>query len=98
MADDVRETTYDDGTKVVTTWHDDGREPDVVVTPGAGTPEANRQAITAKAQAALNLNAAFLATSSPTTAQAVAQVKLLTREVNALIRLMLGALDTTQDT
>jgi hypothetical protein len=98
--DDVRTQTYDDGTRVVTTWHDDGRPPEVTVTPGPGTREANRQDITALARAALDLNATFLALAPPTTAQVVAQVKLLTREVNALIRLRVGddALDTTQGT
>ena len=96
--DDVRETVYDDGTRVVTTWHDDGREPSVVVTHPPGSKEANRRTITTKAQTALSANATFLAMSSPTAAQIRTQVNRLTREVNALIRLQLGDLDTTQDT
>lgn len=53
-----------------------------------GTAGANQQAVRDKAHAALAANAAFLAIASPTNAQAVAQVQLLTREVNAIIRLL----------
>ena len=52
--------------------------------------EATRATIAAKAEHALTANATFLALASPTTAQAVAQVRTLTRECNALIRLLLS--------
>ncbi len=70
--DDVRETVYDDGTRVVTTWHDDGREPSVVVTPGPGTREANRQDIVAKIAAAITANAANIAQNAAIITQATA--------------------------
>lgn len=59
---------------------------------------SNRQDIAAKAQAALDANATYLALGSPTAAQTTAQVKLLTRECNALIRLCLQQFDTTTGT
>lgn len=60
--------------------------------------DAVADAIKAKAQAALTANAAFLALASPTNAQTLAQVQLLTKEANALIRLALNQLDATTGT
>ena len=63
-----------------------------------GTRQANALALNAKANAALAANATFLALGAPTNPQVLAQVQLLTREVNALIRLALSGdalLDTT---
>lgn len=54
--------------------------------------------IAAKAPNALANNSAFLALSAPTQAQAVAQVTALTRQMNAVIRILLGMLDTTDGT
>lgn len=51
-----------------------------------------------KAGQALVNNKAFLALDTPANAQIVAQVKALTRQVSALIRLEIGALDTTDGT
>lgn len=51
-----------------------------------------------KAAAALTNNQTFLGIATPTQAQAVAQVQALTRQVDALIRLQIGQLDTTAGT
>lgn len=58
--------------------------------------EVRRRTIEAQAQTALANNAAYLAISSPTQAQAIAQVEALTRQVNKLIRLVLNRLDDTE--
>lgn len=46
-----------------------------------------------KAVNAIAANATFMAIGSPSNAQVVAQVRLLTRECNALIRLALNIID-----
>jgi hypothetical protein len=61
------------------------------------TVEVNDQTLRDRAQTALANNQAFLALATPTTAQAITQVKALTRQTNALIRLMLRALDNIDD-
>lgn len=61
--------------------------------------EANRTALDEdKATQALATNATFLALASPTHAQTLAQVKALTRENTAIIRLLLNKLDTDEGT
>jgi hypothetical protein len=56
---------------------------------------ANDEALLGQAFAALQANRAFIALTTPTQAQAVAQVKALSRQVNALIRQGLDELDGT---
>lgn len=58
----------------------------------------NAQSLQSKASTALTGNSTYLGLSSPTTAQAVAQVAALTRQMNALIRLQLNLLDSTSGT
>lgn len=60
--------------------------------------DANGRDLTAKARAALDANATYLGLLTPTAAQTTAQVQRLTRECSAVIRLLLGALDTTSGT
>lgn len=64
--------------------------------PDIGT--TNMLSLQQKALNALTSNATYLGIGTPTTAQAVAQVASLTRQVNALIRLQLNLLDSTSGT
>lgn len=64
----------------------------------AATDDDRATDLRAKATAALTANDTFLALASPTNAQTLAQVQRLTRECNALIRLVIGKLDTTTGT
>lgn len=70
----------------------------VSAAPKPGTPIANHDDLRSKARAALSSNAAFLAIASPNNAQTAAQVKALTRQMNGVIRMLLGELTTTADT
>jgi hypothetical protein len=70
----------------------------ITLTPKPGTPAANADALRTSAMQALATNAAFLALSAPTNAQALAQTQRLTRECSAVIRLLLGQLDDTAGT
>lgn len=56
--------------------------------------DQNRIALTQRADSALRANVAYLALPTPTAAQQTQQIDRLTRECSALIRLMLGALDS----
>lgn len=58
----------------------------------------NADLIRARALIAINGNLTFLAINGPTAGQLAAQVTALTKQVNALIRLALGATDTQAGT
>lgn len=55
----------------------------------------NEATLRQRAEAALQANRNFLALTSPTNAQTLAQVKALTRQNNGLIRMLLNRLDGT---
>jgi hypothetical protein len=59
------------------------------------TRTTNRRSIEEQAAAALATNRAFVALSSPTNAQTLAQVKALARQNNGVIRLLLDDLTGT---
>lgn len=100
---------WDDAARVYTEWNELG----VQTLTRAYTPAENaaadaaavtetaatvEQALLDKARAALTANATFLALTSPTNAQTLAQVQRLTREVNALIKLQVRDLADTSGT
>lgn len=101
---------WDDTTRQYTAWEPDGTVKETREYSPAENLEADARAAVASSEAttvadllsrartALEANTAFLAVTSPTTAQAVAQVRALTRQVNALIRITTRALDSTSDT
>ena len=55
---------------------------------------ANADSLRTQVEGALDANRAFLAIPNPTPPQTAAQVKALTRECSALIRLLLGRLES----
>lgn len=62
------------------------------------SPNTNAETLRAKAANALATNVNYRALAAPTSAQAIAQVDVLTSECSALIRLLLGLLDSTAGT
>lgn len=72
--------------------------PIVAAQTAADTAAANQQTLLSRAQTALTNNEAFLAIASPTTAQTLTQVKALTRQIDALIRLGQGLITDISDT
>ncbi len=57
--------------------------------------DANKATLVGRADTALASNKTYLAIASPTNAQVAAQVKALTQQNNAVIRLLLGRLEAT---
>jgi len=57
----------------------------------------NQETLEQRARTALANNQAYLALAAPTQAQAVAQVAALTRQVDGLIRFLLGQFDSVAD-
>lgn len=100
---------HDDGTEQVTRWDDAGTQverraytaaekADKATRAATAAREGNTRTIEDRARAALTANATYLALASPTNAQNLAQIRLLTRECSALIRLALDDLDTIDGT
>lgn len=56
---------------------------------------ANEETLRNQALVALQTNRDFLALAAPTQAQTLAQVKALSRQVNGVLRMLLGQLDGT---
>lgn len=85
--------TLPDGTTHTVVIYSDGSRAESW-TPPAGSPAANADTLRDKAVQALAANAAYLALNSATAAQSRDQVARLTRQVNAIIRLLVTD-DTT---
>lgn len=104
-----RSQEYDDVAGTFTTWDTNGvqisqraltaDEVALLASESAViTGTTNQATLQSRAQSALAANATFLGLASPTQAQTLAQVQLLTKECNALIRLALNLLDSTAGT
>lgn len=70
----------------------------VVSSPTAADLANNAAALRDKAVQALTANATYLANQTPTNNQTVLQVQALTKQINGVIRQMLGLFDSTSGT
>jgi hypothetical protein len=100
---------FDDAAGRYTKWNDAGTilearpyTPAETAQAAAGALEraktTNRRTIEDRAAQALTANATYLALGTPTNAQVAAQVRRLTQECSALIRLALNQVDSTDGT
>lgn len=69
-----------------------------VCQPGELGSVVNLRTLEGRVPDALAANTTFLGRATPSNAQVLAQVQLLTREVNALIRILWARLDNIDDT
>jgi type II secretory ATPase GspE/PulE/Tfp pilus assembly ATPase PilB-like protein len=87
----------DDGTSRVITCHDETVTQATLQTAVdihvAIDKQGNADTLRTRAEQALDANRKFMAIASPTNAQVVAQVKALTVQNTAIIRLVIGRLD-----
>jgi hypothetical protein len=93
--------TLSDGTTIETmeaTYPNGAKDHETDTTPGANTSAANQATLQQRAQVALVNNATYLAIGTPTTGQAISQVAALTRQMDAVIRVLLSQYDTTAGT
>ena len=98
----------DDGTTITFGYLTDPQWSDAQVAAWQALMASNPQPVNApwrvqqtlldRAQTALTVNDTYLALTAPTTGQTLAQIKALTRECSALIRLLVQQLDTTAGT
>jgi hypothetical protein len=80
---------------VVETYKDGKLIGTQTVTFEVSTEQINDETIRQQALDALTANRTYIARQSPTAAQNTAQIQALTRQVNGLIRLVLGRFDGT---
>ena len=92
-------STASDGTTTTVTCHTPGHTDTALqaaVDAHVAIDEAgNRATLERRAAAALAANATYVARSAPTTAQNTAQLKVVTQECTAIIRLLLNLVETT---
>lgn len=82
--------------RVVQTYHGGELVDTRTVTVTTSPEQDNSDVLTGRAATALDGNRAFLGIAAPTAAQTTAQVRALTRQNQALIRLVVGLLDGTE--
>ena len=100
---------WDDTTRIYTAFNSSGVQTSTRAYTAAENAKADEDALTslyavneaallAKVPTALTTNNTYLAVANPTTAQNTAQVKALTRQVNALLKLRANDLANTSGT
>ena len=86
-SDGARTYRVTDATGIPTGWD---------VEPIPTTGDVNTATLRTRAQQALATNSSYLQLGTPTAAQVALQVQRLTRQQNAVIRLLLGLVDTIE--